>query len=514
MWRGAPTWSRIVAGLVALGALALAANGLVGVRLVRAHLVDGLDGDLRAAARSIGDAGLPEPGAGALPSPYYVRLVGPSGSVVDERWSPPSPDDPAPALPSLTLDDARELAGQPFTVDDGGAGWRVVVEPRGDRAGSLVVARSLADVDATVAYLGRVSLLAGIALLGALVAAAYLAVRRTLGAVTGIEDAALAMLNGDRRARAPEDHRHSELGHIGSAFNSMADRLLAAYRDQERAHDDARRADHGLRQFVADASRELRAPLMSVRGLLDAARREGTEPPGPADPDAVGDTLDRIERESRRMGQLVDDLLLLARLDESSPVEGAPGGRDGKPVDLARLARDATDSARIVAMDRALVYVGPAAGEELTVTGDEARLRHALANLVDNAVTHTPPGTKVVVSVSRTRRGDRSWAELAVRDDGPGLAPDQADRVFDRFYRTEQARYRDSSGAAGTGGSGLGLAVVAAIVAAHGGTVEADVSAPTGVTFRALLPAVEEPAPPDHLPVPVTPGPRLTPNAG
>jgi two-component system OmpR family sensor kinase len=512
MWRGAPTWSKIVAGLVAVGALALLANGLVGMRLLRTHLVDRLDDDLQAAAATIGDADLPEPGADALPSPYYVRLVSPSGSVVDEWWAPPSSDDRPPALPSLTLDDARELAGRPFTVDgDGaGAGWRVVVEPRGDRAGSLVVARSLADVDATVGRLGRVTLLAGIALLGAITAAAYLAVRRTLGAVAGIEDAALAMLNGDRRARAPEDHHRSELGHIGSAFNSMADRLLAAYRAQEQAGDDARRADHGLRQFVADASRELRSPLMSLRGLLDAARQAGT-----TDPDVMADLLARIEHESRRIGQLVDDLLLLARLDEASP-DGPVPHRDGKPVDVARLARDAADAVRVVAVDRAVVYVGPAPGEELIVPGDEARLRHALANLVDNAVTHTPPGTKVVVSAGRTRRDDRHWAELSVRDDGPGLAPDQADRVFDRFYRTEQARHRGTGGS-GSGGSGLGLAVVAAIVAAHGGTVEVDTSAPTGVTFRALLPGVvDEPAPPDHLPARVgpAPGPRLTPNGG
>ncbi|HEY8546486.1 MAG TPA: HAMP domain-containing sensor histidine kinase [Acidimicrobiales bacterium] len=485
MWRGAPTWAKIVTTLVGLAALALVLNGLVGVRMVRGHLVDRLDRELEDAAASVGDAGRLGPADETLPSPYYVRLVSPSGSVVDERWSPPSPDEPAPALPSLDRDDARALAGRPFTVD-GGPGWRVVVEPRGDRAGSLVVARSLADVDAAVAHLGRISLLAGIALLGALTAVAYLAVRRTLAAVPGIEDAALALLNGDRRARAPEDHRHSELGHIGSAFNAMADRLLAAQRAQEQAEADARRADLGLRRFVADASRELRAPLTALRDLVAAGRRAG-----PDDRAALADLLARIDHESRRMGRLVDDLLLLTRLDEGRPLAQGEAG----PVDLARVAREATDATRVVAVDWALVSVGPGPDEALEVAGDEARLRHLVANLLDNAVTHTPPGTKVVVTASRTRRDERTWAELSVRDDGPGLTPEQARRVPDRFYRTEAARVRSPDGA------GLGLAVVDAIARAHGGTLEVDTSAPTGVTFRVLLPAVEPPTPPDRLPV-------------
>ena len=487
-----PLWLKLVGSLLGLTALVLALNGLVGARLVRSYLVDRLDHQLRAAVRPI-DEDLPDTPIAELPSPFYVSLVSPSGRVVDERWAPPSPEQAGPALPSLTLEDARDLGGHPFTVAgaSGDPGWRVVAEPLGERAGSLVVARSLDDIDATVARLGRVSLVGGIALLGALAAAAYLVVRRSLAPLPGIEAAALALAEGDWRQRAPEADPHTELGRIGRAFNTMADQVQAAALGRERAEGVARQADRRLRHFVADASRELRAPLMSLRSFTEAGRHSIR-----ADPDTIDDLLQQVAQESLRMGQLVDDLLLLARLDQRHPLETAP-------VDLVRAARDAADAARVVSFDRAIVFVGPE--EPLVVSGDETRLRHVVTNLVDNAVAHTPAGTKVEVVVGRSRRDDQGWAELEVRDEGPGLTADQAERVFDRFYRTDRARSRPG------GGAGLGLSIVDAIVTAHGGIAEVDVSSGEGTTFRVLLPVPDEPEPPDRLPVPSPPSPLLEP---
>jgi two-component system, OmpR family, sensor kinase len=177
------------------------------------------------------------------------------------------------------------------------------------------------------------------------------------------------------------------------------------------------------------------------------------------------------------MGLLVDDLLLLARLDQQRPLAHAP-------VDLVTLARDATDAAQVVAKDRKVELVAPV--DSLLVVGDETRLRHVVSNLVDNALTHTPAGTPVEVDVRRQEHDGHDWAALEVRDHGLGLTHDQAERVFERFYRTDAARSRPG------GGSGLGLSIVAAIAAAHGGRAEVDTTPGQGATFRVLLPLPED----------------------
>jgi two-component system OmpR family sensor kinase len=467
VWRGSPLWSKLIAGLLAVSALALVLNGLVGGRLLRSYLIDRLDSQLTAAIGPVADDP-PEPSRDStpveLPSPYYVSHVSPSGRVVAEHWAPPDPDDPAPALPSLTLDDTREIDGRPFTV----AGWRVVAQPLGERAGSVVVARSLGDTDATVDRLALLSLVTGIALLGAIAAGAYLVVRRLLAPLPGIEHAALVLLEGDLSARAPEADPRTELGRVGRAVNAMADELGLARDDEEHAVGTAAQAKRRLTDFVADASRELRRPLNSLRDLVDLSRQRAAGDP------TLTDLVDRIEQEARQMGLLVDDLLLLTRIDQQQPL--ATG-----PVDLVAAARDTADATRVVALDRAIVLLAPE--EPVLVAGNETRLRHVATNLVDNAVTHTPPGTPIEIEIGRIRRDGRGFARLEIRDRGPGLSPDQAERVFDPFYRTDQARRRP-----GGTGSGLGLAIVAAIVTAHGGVAEVDITSSQGATFRVLLP--------------------------
>jgi two-component system OmpR family sensor kinase len=263
-----------------------------------------------------------------------------------------------------------------------------------------------------------------------------------------------------------------------------------------------------MRRFVADASHELRTPLTSIRGFAELHRQGAV-----TDAEEVSGLLSRIEAEATRMGLLVDDLLLLARLDQQRPFRH-------EPVDLVVVANDAVEAARAVAPDRdvRLVTETPAppaytpadedpfvahdpgergglddedAGDAgVVVAGDEPRLRQVVTNLVDNALSHTPPGSPVTVRLSRTSLDGRRSAVIEVSDEGPGLTPEQAERVFERFYRTDTARSR------ARGGTGLGLSIVAAITAAHGGTVRVDSQPDQGTTFRVLLPLAPALGPP------------------
>jgi two-component system, OmpR family, sensor kinase len=226
----------------------------------------------------------------------------------------------------------------------------------------------------------------------------------------------------------------------------------------------ARAASEGrLRRFVGDASHELRTPLTSIRGYAELFRR------GAADrPEDLAKAMRRIEEEANRMGSLVDDMLLLARLDQGRPLER-------QPVDLTRITRDAVDDARAVAPDRPIDFSSNGA---VFVPGDEARLRQVLGNLLQNANRHTPADTPVHVRVINT--DDEAIIEVA--DEGPGMPTEDAGRVFERFWRSDPSRTRTS------GGAGLGLAIVAAIANAHGGRAEVQSAPGTGSTFRVHLP--------------------------
>jgi two-component system, OmpR family, sensor kinase len=216
----------------------------------------------------------------------------------------------------------------------------------------------------------------------------------------------------------------------------------------------------------------------------------------------VSRLLNRVEDEAKRMGLLVNDLLLLARLDQQRPFERGP-------VDLRVLAIDAVEAARATAPDREISLDLPMddeADEDLVVAGDEPRLRQVLSNLLDNALAYSPADSPITVLGGRTRRDGRDLAFVQVRDRGPGLVPEQAERVFERFYRTDRARSRAH------GGTGLGLSIVAAITAAHGGSVELDTAPGEGATFRVLLPRLSEtPSVGEEPPTPAAPETPSTP---
>ena len=336
--------------------------------------------------------------------------------------------------------------------------YRVAARPDPDAGGLRIAAVPLTETDQTLAGLLRTEGLVIGAILTALGALAWWLVRIGLRPLDRMGATAGQIAGGDLSHRVDETSPRSEVGRLGLALNRMLDRLEQAFAERQASED-------RLRRFLADASHELRTPLASIRGYAElfriGAARETAD---------TEKAMRRIESEAARMGVLVEDLLTLARLDEV---------RDGvrAPVDVARLAGDAVDDARATAPDREIDL--HTSGRGAIVKGDPHQLRQVLGNLLRNALVHTPAGTPVEVRATR----DDDTVEIEVRDHGPGLPTDDGDALFERFWRAEAGRER------GRGGAGLGLAIVAGIVHAHGGTVRAENAETGGARFVVLLPA-------------------------
>lgn len=501
--RGIPLRIKLVAAVLALVSAALVVISVMTAFFLHSYLVDQIDGELRGSVRMVEKV---PPGPGrvqvTLPTDFLVVLTDPaSGGVMDFRYDttrfsaadlPPWPDNAA---------GFEQLTGDPFTVQARGSAvrWRVLYTqlPSGQMA---IVGEHLVDVDLAVKQLIWIDVLVGGAVLILLASVGAAIVRTSLRPLVDIERTAAAIAAGDLTQRVPdpepsEPEPKSELGRLSRALNAMLSQIEAAFtaraasetaaRSAESAARDAaiaaqasearaRRSEERMRQFVADASHELRTPLTTIRGFAELYRQGAA-----GSPEDTARLVRRIEDEAARMGLLVEDLLLLARLDRERPLALAP-------VELPVLATDAVQAARAVAPDRDIeLQIEPGAGD-LVVLGDDARLRQVLGNLMTNALTHTPPDASVTL---RLRREPGNQAVVEVADTGPGLTPVQTERVFERFYRADAARTRRADGAAGTG---LGLAIVAALVAAHHGSVEVAETPGGGATFRVRLPVAPE----------------------
>lgn len=385
--------------------------------------------------------------------------VGPLGQAVST--SPAVPD----KLPSSpTCGDQLCDTEVAFTVGPkqaGGPDYRGHVWAIPSSAGTLhmVIALPLTDVRDTLNQLLLIELLVTAGVLGGATGAGFVLVRLGLRPLNEIEATAGAIAAGDLGQRVKRADSTTEVGRLGIALNSMLGQIESAFSEKDAS-------EQRLRRFLADASHELRTPLTSIRGYAELFRRGASEKP-----EDLAKVMLRIEEEGARMGVLVDDLLLLARLDQGRPLER-------QPVDLTALANQAVDAARAVEPDRPIAVEGP---EAVTVAGDATRLRQVLDNLLANVRTHTPAGTPATVTI----QADPTGATIEVIDSGPGLPPGSRARVFDRFFRAEEGRSRDR------GGAGLGLAISHAIVTAHGGTIEALDAEPNGTTMRIHLPIGE-----------------------
>jgi two-component system OmpR family sensor kinase len=479
-----PLRVRLVVALTLLLVAGLAASGVAAATTLRGYLVQRVDDQLMEASKQYTGPGFGSPpgsfgnGGGPGhhefgPSQFYAAFLSSSGVVESVRLPDLGSYKSAPNLPALTSSQVAQAGQRPFTVrsssDD--TKWRVIAASLDNGSGSVLIALNLSDVDHTVGRLELLELLIGLVVVVVLVGVGYVVVRRSLRPLTVVEHTAAAIAAGDLTQRVPEAPPRTEVGRLSAALNGMLGQIERAFRVQQASEASARKSEAQMRQFVADASHELRTPLTSIRGFSELYRQG-----------AVGSEADlqrvmrRIEDEAARMGVLVDDLLLLARLDQQRPLER-------RPVDLVVLATDAVDDARAVAPDRPIALEVDDSGQPLVVTGDELRLRQVLGNLVGNALTHTPPASAVTIRVG-TRSDDEGghWAVIEVADKGPGLPAADAERVFERFFRADPSRTRSH------GGTGLGLSIVASLAEAHGGSVELDTQAGRGATFRVVLP--------------------------
>ncbi|WCO65994.1 HAMP domain-containing sensor histidine kinase [Iamia majanohamensis] len=461
-------------GLVAVVLVAVAA---VVTTSTRADLVGKVDEQLRTVSRP--RLGGPER-APALPA--LQRSTVWFGEVDDgEVVTRVAPRTPAgePATPVLSTEDLARLDGRPgeaITVDGDGATRFRVMALDGPTAGVDLVGAPLDDVDSATRRLLVVEGVATLAVLALLALVAFWVLRLGVRPVQQMAAAAGAIAQGDLSRRVPEADPRTEAGELGAALNSMLAHIEEAFR--QRAASEER-----LRRFVADASHELRTPITTIRGYAELHRRGGLE-----DPDDRRAAMERTEQEAVRMGVLVDDLLLLARLDQGRPLGQAPVALDALLHDLV------ADAGVSHAEHPVALRIDPGAAPA-EVVGDDHRLRQVVANLVGNAVAHTPPGTTVAVALEPDP-DDGSRLLLSVTDDGPGMDPDLAGRAFERFARGDVARSRAA------GSTGLGLSIVAAIVAAHDGTVDLRTAPGAGTSVRVSLPraggaAPSPPPPPD-----------------
>lgn len=356
-----------------------------------------------------------------------------------------------------------------FTVDLDGLGrYRLVAMHSRGGGETIVTGLPLSDVDETLLWVLVMFCVVGAIALIAATTAGILIIRRQLEPLSRVSAAArqvadLELDRGEVRLPTPivtvdPAGAHTEIGQLASALNRMLDRIAGAL--------SARHASETrVRQFVADASHELRTPLAAIRGYAELAQRKRDDVP-----DDVAHAMSRVESETERMTHLVEDMLLLARLDTGRPLER-------EPVDLSRLVVDTVSDAHIAGPDHQWSLDLP--DEPVVVSGDEARLHQVLANLLANARTHTPAGTSVTTSLAVD---DQGGAVLTVADDGPGIPPWLQPEVFERFARGDSSRSRRG------GSTGLGLAIVAAVVRAHNGTIDVN-SAPGTTEFVVRLPA-------------------------
>ncbi|GAB3163855.1 hypothetical protein GCM10027059_18840 [Myceligenerans halotolerans] len=546
-----PLRARLVAITAFLLAAGLIITGFLARGIVGEYLVGQVDAQLERQGPTLAKDVLNYGTATTLPSDYYIEYRWADGSLRTPRDERAVEIYGIPDIPDLTYDETVERKGEPFTVraikgSEAATRWRVYPLVNADTTDSSAVqsafvALPLARVDAALELLSRILVLAGLGIVLLGFALAWIMIERSLRQLREIETAAASIAAGDLSQRVPSPPPSTEVGSLAESLNTMLAQIETAFSAREAS--EAR-----MRQFVSDASHELRTPLATIRGYGELYRMGALDGPDGPDGERVADTMGRVEDAARRMGMLVNDLLVLARLDEGRPIARAPvdvvvlaresaqdlhaldpsrevrlvglpaaddGGGGGVPRESGRLAASGSDASDDGAgqsrahrsdpahrTDRAgptdtagpsdpaspadpadpagpadpatSAVVGP-----VMVEGDDDRLRQVLTNLIGNVARHTPAGSPAEIAVGH---GPDGQAVIEVRDHGPGVADEHAERMFERFYRADSSRNRES------GGSGLGLAIVSAIVEAHGGRIDVAPTPGGGLTVRVTLP--------------------------
>ena len=486
---------RLLITFLSLLALVIVALGFVTISMLRSYLVHNVDDQLKSTGQVVASKTLANiakiKGNGSADdvghlnlSDYYIYVKMEGDTIIV-----PSPDNNAAKKPDWDVAGPEYFSrqtyqryGKPkdpgsfaskkaadFETIEGtqfGTQWRAIAfnlnDGRGTTIGTMIIALPLTPVDATVARIAWVIGLSGAAIVIVGAFTALFSIRSSLKPLRGIESATHAIADGDLSRRVPKGQEGSEVGKLADSINVMLEQI-------EQSFDVKERSEKKMRQFVSDASHELRTPLATVRGYAELYRIGGV-------PDCeIPVTMDRIESEAQRMSGLVEDLLQLARLDEGRPLSL-------KDTQLTEIAMNAAMDLRVRDAGRPAAVIGLDGGPapDITIYADSDKVTQVVTNLLSNVLSHTPAGTPVEIALGR--QGEDAVVE--VRDHGPGVEPEDSERLFERFFRTDSSRSRAS------GGSGLGLAIVASVMAAHGGTARISETPGGGLTVRLTFPPV------------------------
>jgi len=483
------TWSlrnRLTLGVVILAALGFFAASLATQSLLKGYLTSEVDKQLATItsgtfdriqqsgiAHEVGesddhvvgkphvDKGLTSP-LTRIPTSASLTLLDMQGNVVGglggDLNSAPITDYVKGLLPA----EVASHGEKPFTIDAPGSDFRVIARALPNNGGTVVAAQSLNDLNRTTSRLGFLFALIGLLLLLLIAIAARTVIKVGLRPLEDAEKTAEEIAAGNLSARMPEADPSTEVGRLVTSLNTMLARIEDAFSVRTES-------ENKLRRFVADASHELRTPITAIRGFSELHRQGAV-----TGEKETSELIGRIENESKRMGSLVEDLLLLARLDQAREM-------DSKPVDINKVVEDAVISARAAGPNHPVTF--NTSGDEIFTLGDEVRIHQVIANLLANARAHTPTGTPITVSVQSTDAG----VEVSVADKGPGLSVEDQKRIFERFYRADSSRVRT-----GADGSGLGLSIVDAVMRAHGGSVSVQSTLGEGAVFTLLFPSRAE----------------------
>jgi len=471
--------SRLTLGVVLLSAIAFAASGIAANVALQRYLVTQVDNELIAVASGslsqVQNAGIEHdndfPSGPSnqrtkpirrIPTATSLTLLGSDGKVSAQIGGDLNRSSMSPYVVAITHAEITSHHGKPFTLDTPGADFRVVALPFSNGQGTVVAAKSLSDLDRTMERLRFIFFLISLVLLLLILVAARSVIRVSLRPLEDVEVTAEEIAQGNLSARLPDANPGTEVGRLVSSLNMMLSRIEKSFALQTQS-------ENKLRRFVADASHELRTPITAIRGFSELHRQGAVT--GEKD---TSELIGRIENESMRMGSLVEDLLLLARLDQAREM-------DSKPVDINHVVEEAVISARAAGPNHPIQLVTE--NEEIFTFGDEVRIHQVVANLLANARAHTPAGTPITVTV----KSSDANVEISVADKGLGLSEEDQAKIFERFYRADASRVRT-----GPDGSGLGLSIVDAVMRAHGGSASVTSKLGEGATFTLLFPRREK----------------------
>ena len=483
-------WSlrnRLVLGVALLSSLGFIASGVVAQKSLETFLVHQIDDQLLSVAAGalprISQAGIVDDGQErevrsfsarkddddddddlpaspltSVPTTTSLTLLNAQGDVIGRLGGGLTRVSASDYLQGISLDETAAFAGKPFTLKSSEENFRVLALPLPANLGSVAIAQSLDDVERTLHRLQLLLLLIGGIVIAFIAIASRLVIKVSLKPLSRVEETAQKIASGDLSARLPEAKPSTEVGRLTTSLNTMLSRIEESFLARQSS-------EERLRRFVADASHELRTPLTAIRGFAELHRQGAVS--GEAETKIL---LSRIEGESVRMGSLVEDLLLLTRLDQGQQMQQVP-------VEMITTIDDAVASARVIGADHPITVV--ASEDELYTLGDPHRIHQVIANLLTNARTHTPAGTPITVSIASESDGVR----VSVADQGPGLSAEDQKQIFERFYRADSSRVRIDGE-----GSGLGLSIVDAVMKAHGGSVSVNSVLGEGATFTLFFP--------------------------